>query len=89
MDSNTNILPQAVERPALVSGALFAEAAHSQMPLEKAMQLAEDFCKHEAWGLDFWREPMTVLAAEVARLRSANVEDYAHHREPLSPERWL
>jgi hypothetical protein len=54
--------------------ALLAEAALSKMMPDKAMQFAEDFCKYESWGLDCWREPMTVLAAEVARLQSANVE---------------
>lgn len=57
--------------------ALLAEASHSRMTPQKAMQLAEDFCKHEAWGLDFWREPMTVLAAEVVKLtkeRAAHLE---------------
>lgn len=53
------------------------------MTPDHAMQLAEDFCKHEAWGLDFWREPMTVLAAEVARLRSANAE--GETRRPSAP----
>ncbi len=57
------------------SSALLAEASHSTMTAEHAMQLAEDFCKHEAWGLDFWREPMTVLAAEVAKLRLANTQN--------------
>lgn len=50
--------------------ALLAEAEHSKVTPEKAIQLAEDFCKREAWGLDLWREPLTVLAAEVARLHA-------------------
>lgn len=45
------------------------EASHSKMDVEKALQFAEDFCKFEAFELDLWREPLTVLAAEVIRLR--------------------
>lgn len=41
----------------------------TQMTPEKAVQLAKDFCTQESWGLDFWREPMAVLASEVEKLK--------------------
>ncbi len=78
---NTTDAKSAAPDMGVGTGALLAEAAHSTMTIEHAMQLAEDFCKHEAWGLDFWREPVAVLAAEVAKLRSANVK-YEPRLEP-------
>ena len=56
---------------------LFADASGS-MFINKAIQLAVDFCKYESWGLDFWRQPMALLAVEVERLRAAIDEE---HRE--------
>jgi hypothetical protein len=49
--------------------ALLTEAAHSKKTAEEAMQFASFFCDHTQWHVSPSSEMLTVLGAEVVRLR--------------------